>query len=391
VEHRVEATTPQSEPYLQRLFASRVEPQAKAAARPREGHGTRLADFELGKTLYTGEGCIVRWARQKSLDRPVLVWVERAPSGGGAGVPGVVVRHPGVLGLHAVGSAGQGRFLVTEPVAASPLPELLQQRRLTPAETATLVARLAHAVQAFHDQGACHGRLTAEWVLVHGELEPVLCPCGVPGESAEQRGRDVAALGRLLEGWLPPRPRAWRRHLLAPLYRISTAAASGEYARPADLAVDLERAGRAVQLRWRERWGNGLVLLLLVLPLLYRPISSVQLVVLGGLAAGTTLLGYVATRAAVQRLRLGWRPGMAFGTLGVAGRVRLVEAILILLLLAETVWSSLSGGGNLLDAVGVGVAAAVQVIGFCLLGACLAGLVTFVELLLGSLSPAAPP
>jgi serine/threonine protein kinase len=387
----IDATTPQAEPYLQRLFASRVEPRAKSAAR-HDGAGTRLADFELGKTIYGGDGCTVRWGRQKSLDRPVLVWMEREPAGGGAaGVPGVVVRHPDVLALHAVGSGPQGRFLVTEPVAASALPELLQQRRLTPGEAAGLVARIARAVQAFHDQGAIHGRLTADWVLVRGDLEPVLCPCGTPGESAEQRQRDVAALGRLLEGWLPPRPRAWQRHPLAPLYRISTAVAAGAYTRPADLAADLERAGRAVQLRWRERWGDGLVLAVLVLPLLYRPDRPLPLLVMGGLAVGATLLGYVIARAAVQRWQLGRRLGTPPALFGGSGRIRAVQVVLILLLLVEAAWSVLASGGPGAAAPVAGLVAAGQVAGFGLLGACVAGLVTFAELLVRSLSPAAPP
>jgi serine/threonine protein kinase len=386
----VEATTPQAEPYLQRLFASRVEPQSKTAAR-HDGTGTRLADFELGKTIYGGDGCAVRWARQKSLDRPVLVWMEREPAGGSAGAPGVVVRHPDVLGLHAVGPGPQGRFLVTEPVAASALPELLQQRRLTPSEAAFLAARVARAVQAFHDQGACHGRLTADWVLVRGDLEPVLCPCGIPGESAQQRHRDVEALGRLLDGWLPPRPRTWHRHPLGPLYRISTAVAAGAYTRPADLAADLERAGRAVQLRWRERWGNGLVLALLVLPLLYRPDRPLQPLLLGGLAVGATLLGYVIARAAVQRWHLGRRLGTPPALFGGSGRARVVQAVLILILLAETGWSVRGSGGPVAAAAAAALVAAGQVAGFCLLGACIAGLVTFAELLLRSLAPAAPP
>src|SRR5439155_358508 len=78
-------------------------------------------------------------------------------------------------------------FLVTEPAAASPLPELLQQRGLVPLEAAALTARLARAVQAFHDQGAVHGQFAPDWVLVRGDLDPLLCPCGVPGLAPQER------------------------------------------------------------------------------------------------------------------------------------------------------------------------------------------------------------
>src|SRR5262249_61267364 len=105
-----------------------------------------------------------------------------------------------VVGCSGVGGDGAGRFLVTEPVPASPLAELVAQRGLVPLEAAGLTANLARAVQAFHDQGACHGRLSPEWVLARGDLEPVLCPCGVPSASADDRRAGREALGRLPPG-----------------------------------------------------------------------------------------------------------------------------------------------------------------------------------------------
>src|SRR5262249_61588321 len=89
---------PGAEPYLQRLFAVRSESRPRAAG-PRGPEILSLADFELGKTLHRWDDHEVRWARQKSLDRPTLVWLDHAPPAGV--VPGVVVRHPAVPGLHA--------------------------------------------------------------------------------------------------------------------------------------------------------------------------------------------------------------------------------------------------------------------------------------------------
>jgi serine/threonine protein kinase len=137
----------------------------------------------------------------------VLVWFALE----GSGTPGVVVRHADVLALHGVGSHTGGPYLVTEGVAATPLPGLLDQRPLTHQEAATFTARLAQALQAFHDQGACHGRLSADWVLVRGDLEPLLCPCGSPSRSAVDRTRDVADLGRMLRGCRASAPRAATR------------------------------------------------------------------------------------------------------------------------------------------------------------------------------------
>src|SRR5262249_22245846 len=150
--------------------------------------------------------------------------------------------------------------LITEPVAATPLAEILEHGNLPPLDAVGLVARLARAIQAFHDQGACHGRLSPEWILVRGDLEPVLCPCGIPSQSVADRSADVQALGQLLSDWLPPRPGHWQRHARAALYQICDTARAGGYARADDLARDLESASRAVHARWRERLANAVTL-----------------------------------------------------------------------------------------------------------------------------------
>jgi tRNA A-37 threonylcarbamoyl transferase component Bud32 len=402
-----------AEPYLEKLFASRVE----AGARPAAGSGPRdsvgLADFELGKVLHRWDDHEVRWARQKSLNRPTLVWLDRAPPTG-RGVPGVVVRHPSVLGLHAVGTTPEGSFLVTEPVAASPLEEVLGQRGLVPAEAAALTARLARTVQTFHDQGACHGRLGAGWVLLRGDLEPVLCPCGFPSQSAEDRARDVRDLGALLRSWLPPRPGAWQRRLLAPLYRAAEAACSGACARAGDLADDLGRAVAEVQRRGREYWMHALVLVLLVVPLLVPPgrwllglarrteKGEAQQPAAGSgdfagylllaLAPCAGLLGYIQVRALVRRWReRGTRRGLAEGwqRLRFGLLLPLVEVLLLAVAAGALALLNAPASGETGPTAVLPLVAA-EFAGTWLLGASLAGLVTFLESLFSSLHALQP-
>jgi tRNA A-37 threonylcarbamoyl transferase component Bud32 len=392
---RADAPAVEGGSYLQKLFTVRGTARPKRAAG--EGRAVGLADFELGKMLHAWDGGAVHWARQKSLDRAVLVWRDGRPSG--SALPGVVVRHPAVLGLHAVSSSPEGRLLVTEPAAASPLAEVLQQRPPSPREAVALTARLAEAVQAFHDQGACHGRLGPEWVLVRGDLEPVLCPCGVPAQSPEDRAADVRALGRLLHDWLPPRPSAWRFEMAAPVYRVCDAAREGRYARAADLASDLERAARAGQVRWRERWASALVYTLLLLSWLALPLGGLQAYRAGGdlsppgpgplgyallgLCPAALLLGYVQARSLVQRRRLrGGGRDLIFP--GGVWR-RLVQTALFVGPAAALGWVALAPNG-----AGAPVPAALPALlgilfGFWLSGAGLAGVVTFGELLAGSL------
>jgi hypothetical protein len=396
-----------------------------------------LEDFEIGKVLHRWpEGQVCR-ARQKSLDRPVLVWIEekatqenpkfeipdpkpesiepRMEHGLNTDNPcsvrvssvaknldfplaGVVIRHPEVLALHAVGSGKEGQFLVTESAAAVPLPEWLLRRSLLPSEATALGVRLARILQGFHEQGFVHGRLNAEWIMLRGELEPLLCPCGVPSQSIQARQKDLMALGRLLNEWLSPRPPGWQRRARADLYRVIDAALLGKYDRARSLADDLERAARAARIRWRVRLGNALVIILAVLPLLAWAVERggtnstwVARHLLLLLSPSAVLLGYTFCRDQIQsrRLRLrGWgvsetesglRPSSAiwnfrFQNWIVHGVAQL--ALLVIPVAALTItgfWSSLLAAGAL--------------IGYWLLGALIAGVVTAAEWIRRSLRP----
>ncbi len=358
--------------YLQKLFAARgaTPPRESALA---EGGAVAIADFELGKRVHDWDGGAVHRARQKSLDRAVLVWRDSRPSEDAP--PGVVVRHPCVLGLHAVSSTEEGRLLVTDSVAASPLAEVLRQRPLSAREAVVLTARLADVVQAFHDQGACHGRLRPEWLLVRGDLEPVLCPCGVPSESAGGRADDVRALGKLLYEWLPPRPWSWRYEALAPVYRVCDAARQGQYARAVDLAKELRRAVRAGEVHWRGRCLLGGVFVLLLLPWLGVKTPGFLAVALLGLCPAALLSGYTHVRSTVQRFRLrGSGPDRLFP----AGRRRGVAKVALVASLCAALGAAALAGDGLAATLPrlLGV-----LLGFAFVGGCLAGGVTFAEVL----------
>jgi serine/threonine protein kinase len=386
VHEAAEAPAAEGESYLQKLFTARTPARPKKATVAEDG-AVELADFELGRRLHVWDGGAVHWARQKSLDRPVLVWRDSNVSPDGT-MPGVIVRHPAVLGLHAVCAAPDARLLVTEFVAASPLAEVLSQRPLSVREALALTARAAEAVQAFHDQGACHGRLGPDWVLVNGDLEPALCPCGVPIRSPEDRAADLRALGRLLEGWLPPRPFGWRLEATAAVYRACDAARDGVYQRPADFAADLARADRAGRVRWRERWAGVVILVLVLLPWLLLPLrrlaggeGSLMPATLAFLCPGATLAGYAQTRSLVQYFRL-HRPGhdrVLPG--GLAGRFLSAGAYAALAAVPGIV-AVFDAGAPLAGAL---AALLVVLTGFWTAGVCGAGIVTFGELLARSL------
>jgi hypothetical protein len=362
-----------------------------------------LTDFESGKEVHSWEGGRVSWGRQPSLDRPVLIWVHSIDSSTIAGQTGVVVRHPFVLNLHAVGQGDEGRFLVTEAAAATPLAIMLQRGPLAPLEAVTLTIRMARAIQAFHDQGACHARVQPDWFMVRGELEPVLCPCGIPSSSPEEQAEDVRELGQLLNQWLPARTRGWWLDPQASLYRVCDAACSGAYRRAKDLALDLERSLELVRLRRRVRWANAFALALVFCPLIVvagiwlnqransttteiavnsanRAIAILVAICSSALVVGCTQVRFWIRR---NRLRLSHTARGRIGSGGTLGSMAPL-ALSATLALALGLFG-VSEAHGVAGVTGTVLLVFTEMAGFWILGAFLAGLASGIDLLLHSL------
>jgi serine/threonine protein kinase len=385
---------PEPEPYLQKLFVGRGEKSAGSGTSAMDPQEVILADVEPGKPLQDTARCSVYRGRQKSLDRPVLVWQDRTPQPVGAPAPGVVVHHPAVLALHAVETCADGRILVTAAAAGTPLAELLDRRPFEPLEAASILARLAHAVQAFHNQGVCHGRLSPDWILLQSDSEPLLCPCGIPSQKAADRAQDVVDLGRLMRDWLPPRQHGWARRAFAPLYMVCDAALCGEYDRPAELGRDIGRAARLALVRWRERLAKAVILALVVFPLLlylallgFKATTDLgdhlqQLLLVLGVSAG--FLGFVHGRDLIHYHRLSLRLSVRHRYL----RGRLVAALLqlgvIVLLPAVVALVTFRDQGPDIR-LGLFLGACTEMLACWFLGLCVTAMVLLMEMLNGTL------
>jgi serine/threonine protein kinase len=386
----VETSAGPTEPFLQKLFAARVRREVPAQARSVTESQVELEDFEISKVLHRWPRGQVCRARQKSLDRPVLVWIETKSSE--ASLPGVVVRYPDVLALYAVSSGGESNFLVTEPAAGVPLSEWLLRRSLLPAEATTLAIRLARILQSFHEQGACHGHVAPEWILIRGEMEPLLCPCGQLTPSIQRRQHDLMALGKLLQEWLSPRPPKWRVQAQAGLYHVADAAGEGKYVRAKSLVDDLERAARAAQIHWRVRVATILAGVLAVMPLLVWMAERLTAPdepwwsrhILLALSPSVALWGYTFCRYRIQgrRLLLHHVDNRSAGSLrGLERMILLIAPIAILVYvglalefgLSSSPWKALLAGAVLF--------------GYWSFGMLIGGLVTAMEALRRSLRP----
>jgi hypothetical protein len=201
----------------------------------------------------------------------------------------------------------------------------------------------------------------------------------------------------MLESWLPQRSFLWRFEPLAAVYRACDAARDGAYQRPADFAADLARADQAGRVRWRERGVAILILALLLLPwvihVVRRLVAAGEDAAAGGgapallplaltfLCPTALLAGYSQARSLVQYLRLR-RPGRDRILPGETAP-RLVQAGAFAALAVALGTVALIDAGTPLAA---GLPALLLVLtGYWAAGACLAGIVTFGELLARSL------
>jgi serine/threonine protein kinase len=377
----IEASSPRTEPFLHRLLGgaggTAPPPKSAPAAAP---IANGLADIEKGKVVQSWEGGLVYRGRQKSLERPVLVWLDSTPTSPETPLPGVYVRHPGVLVLHAVGTCPEGRYLVTEFAPTTPLAELQQRQALPPHDAVHIAAGLALAVQAIHDQGACLGSLRPEWIMLRSGLEPVLCPWCLPSQAAEDRVRNGQALGRLLLDWLPPRPPRWQRRPFAVVHAVADAAAQGRYARLADLANDLARALEEASLRQRNRWAGSLIVVLAALPWLVLLLTqswaeeTLAPYLVPALIPAAILLGYRHVKTLIYRGHFRYTVPLAVPRNGLP--LMSVQLALLTLPPALVIWNG-----------GTGLLAAGLLLGYWILGAGLAGLAMLASLFLRHLRP----
>lgn len=87
--------------------------------------------------------------------------------------------HENLLGVHGIVAAADGPGLLLEYAPGGSLSRLVAARgSLTPGEAVTVLVGVGRALQALHDQGAVHGRLTPGNVLFTANGKPLLADFG---------------------------------------------------------------------------------------------------------------------------------------------------------------------------------------------------------------------
>jgi serine/threonine protein kinase len=163
--------------------------QLRDARRTASLESTRLGKFELLERVGLGAFGAVWRARDTELDRVVALKIPHAgPSLAPAELQRFLnearrtaqLRHPGIVIVHEVSSLQGLPVIVSEFIAGLPLNNLLQMRRLTFREAATLTAEVAEALQHAHCRGIVHRDVKPANILIEsgpaGRTDPLVAP-----------------------------------------------------------------------------------------------------------------------------------------------------------------------------------------------------------------------
>jgi tRNA A-37 threonylcarbamoyl transferase component Bud32/tetratricopeptide (TPR) repeat protein len=145
-------------------------------------------DYQLLEEVARGGMGVVYKARQRSLDRIVAVKMIRDSA---LARPEDVIRfqseaaaaarlkHPHIVAIHEVGQYAGRHFFSMDYIEGSSLAEFARDHPLSPATAARLVATIATAVQAAHDQGILHRDLKPSNVLIDAQCQPHVTDFGL--------------------------------------------------------------------------------------------------------------------------------------------------------------------------------------------------------------------
>jgi predicted Ser/Thr protein kinase len=137
--------------------------------------GRKLPQFEILEMLGRGGMGVVYKARQRNLDREVALKILPPLD---AQSPDFVARfsrearalaklnHPNIVNVHDFGETGGLYYILMEYVDGANLRQILQTRRLAPAEALAIVPMICDALEYAHEEGLVHRDIKPENLLI---------------------------------------------------------------------------------------------------------------------------------------------------------------------------------------------------------------------------------
>lgn len=227
----------------------------------------RFGDFELQWRIGYDGPFMLFWAKQTSLNRPVMLRIlparlatlERTALLRREAEAADKLDHPAIVRVYEVGEAAGSPFLALAPIEGERLTERLKKGAVSPALALDCLRQLAEAIEYAHDRGMIHGSVRPEvvWITRDGQIKLAGFGCSIQFEqlddtdlvgnaaylAPEQAGRrgavgratDVYALGALLYAMATGSP----PHRAASVDETLRLIRGGRRVRPSRLRPDL--------------------------------------------------------------------------------------------------------------------------------------------------------
>ena len=170
-----------------------------------ENDATRsIAHFELGDCLGKGAHGSVWKAHDTELDRTVALKIPRKEQLSRGEMDRFLrearaaaqLKHPGIVGVHEIGSQDETVFIVSDYVDGANLGEWLSARQPSPRETAELCVKIADALHHAHESGVVHRDLKPSNIMMGVDGEPRIMDFGLAKRDAGEITMTVE--GRIL-------------------------------------------------------------------------------------------------------------------------------------------------------------------------------------------------
>lgn len=169
--------------------------------------GMRIGEYTVEREIGRGGMGVVYKARHESLRRPAAIKMILA--GAHAGEREIArfrieamaiarLTHPGIVQVYEVGQQDERAYLVLELVDGSSLEGVLSRGRLSPIESARMMARVSEAVHAAHERGIVHRDLKPGNILLTKQNDPKITDFGLAKMLDDDRSHGQTKTGAVL-------------------------------------------------------------------------------------------------------------------------------------------------------------------------------------------------
>ncbi len=172
----------------------------------------RLGPYELRRVLGKGGMGVVYEAYQPALDRTVALKVIRGDEAGHEELQRFIrearaaakLQHPNIVPIYEVGVHDGRHFFTMELISGKTLTALARKKRISPEESARVIAKLSRAIHYAHERKIIHRDLKPSNVLIDENGEPHVMDFGLAKDLTEVSGLTLTGVAMGSPPYMPP-------------------------------------------------------------------------------------------------------------------------------------------------------------------------------------------